>query len=65
MIRYVEFNEAVEKVFVEKGLEKAPTKRWAEFKAPSILDPQDVLDDREEGVLENCLRRIGRETQHR
>ena len=65
LINYTNFNEAIEKVFVEKGLEKAPTKKWDEFKAPSILDPQDVLNDHEEAVLENCLKRIGRETKHR
>ncbi len=55
LINYTHFNEAIEKVFVEKNLEKAPTRKWEEFKAPSILDPQDVLNDSEEQVLEACL----------
>jgi len=65
LINYKEFDDAIEKVFVEKNLEKAPTKRWDEFKAPSILDPQDVLNNAEEQVLESCLRRIGTETKNR
>ncbi len=43
-VNYVQFNEDVEKIFTEKDLEKDPTKRLSEFKAPSILDPKDVLN---------------------
>jgi hypothetical protein len=39
LINYKAFDDYIETVFVEKHLEKAPTKRWEEFKAPSILDP--------------------------
>ncbi len=39
LINYKDFDEAIEKVFVEKYLEKAPTRKWDQFKAPSILDP--------------------------
>lgn len=43
-VSYVQFNEDVEKIFTEKDLEKDPTKKLTEFKAPSILDPKDVLN---------------------
>ena len=65
MIDYKTFDDHLEKIFVERELEKAPTKKWKEFKAPSILDPLDVLDTQEEGVLERCLIRIGIETKNR
>lgn len=47
-VDYVQFNEDMEKIFTEKDLEKDPTKRLEEFKAPSILDPKDVLNNEEE-----------------
>ena len=65
LIDYVTFNDVIEGVFTKKGLEKAPTTKVEEFKAPSILDPQDVLNDAEEDVLEDCLRRIGTEAKNR
>lgn len=65
LINYKSFDDHLEKIFVEKELEKAPTKRWTEFKAPSILDPLDVLSDSEEGQLQRCLVRIGIETKNR
>lgn len=65
LIDYKTFDDDLEKVFVEKGLEKAPTKRWDPYSAPSILDPKDVLNDQEEVVLEACLKRIGTETRNR
>ena len=58
-IDYVRFNEDIEKIFTEKDLEKDPLKKLTEFKAPSILDPKDVLNDQEEQVLEACLQRLG------
>lgn len=47
-VNYVQFNEDVERIFTEKDLEKDPLKRPNEFKAPSILDPKDVLTQEEE-----------------
>ena len=56
LINYKAFDDDIEKIFVEKELEKAPTKTFTEFKAPSILDPKDVLNDAEERELEHVLR---------
>ena len=64
-VNYVQFNEDVEKIFTEKDLEKDPTKRLTEFKAPSILDPKDVLNNEEEQVLHEALTRIGTEVKHK
>ena len=50
-VNYVLFNEEMEKIFTEKDLEKDPLKKPAEFKAPSILDPKDVLNEQEEKEL--------------
>ena len=44
-VDYVSFNEEMERIFTEKDLEKNPLKRPAEWKAPSILDPKDVLNN--------------------
>jgi Ca2+-binding EF-hand superfamily protein len=64
-VNYVQFNEDVEKIFTEKDLEKDPTKKLTEFKAPSILDPKDVLNNQEEQILHDCLTRIGTEVKHK
>ena len=58
-VNYVQFNEDVERIFTEKDLEKDPLKKLSEFKAPSILDPKDVLNTEEEQVLDACLQRVG------
>jgi hypothetical protein len=58
-VNYVQFNEDIEKIFTEKGLEKDPLKKVEEFKAPSILDPKDVLNQEEEIQLDACLKRLG------
>ena len=50
---------------MERDLEKHPTKVTQEFKAPSILDPKDVLTDEEEQRLDRCLKRVGLETRNR
>ncbi len=42
-VNYVEFNEAIEAIFTLKDLEKDPLKKTIDFKAPSILDPKNVL----------------------
>lgn len=65
LINYKEFDDTIERVFEEKNLEKAPTRKWEEFKAPSILDPQDVLNDTEEKQLEACLSRLGVEVKNK
>lgn len=54
-INYVQFNEEIERIFTEKDLEKDPIKKLSEFKAPSILDPKDVLNNDEEVLLDACL----------
>lgn len=51
-VNYVQFNEDIEKIFTEKGLEKDPLKTLEEFKAPSILDPKNQLNEEEEGILD-------------
>ena len=62
-MNYVQFNEEIEKIFTEKDLEKDPLKKISEFKAPSILDPKDVLNTDEEKILDACLQRIGLEVK--
>jgi len=64
-VNYISFNDQLEIIFTEKGLEKDPTKRLQEFKAPSILDPKDVLNNDEERVLDNCLSRVGTDVRYR
>ena len=64
-VDYVKFNSEIEIIFTEKGLEKNPTKKIEEFKAPSILDPKNVLDDQEEKDLDACLQRVGTEVRFR
>lgn len=64
-VNYVRFNEDIEKIFTEKDLEKDPLKKPTEFKAPSILDPKDVLNTDEEIVLNACLERIGWFVKHK
>ena len=64
-IEYLGFNEEIENIFTKKGLEKQPLTRLEEFKIPSLIDPDDVLTDSEEKVLEDCLVRIGTETRNR
>ena len=62
-VNYILFNEEIEKIFTEKDLEKDPLKKITEFKAPSILDPKDVLNTDEERILDACLQRIGQEVR--
>ena len=65
MVNYVNFTDEIDRIFTEKDLEKFPTKRINEFKAPSILDPKDVLNNDEEQVLHACLIRLGTDVKHR
>ena len=62
-MNYIQFNEEIERIFTEKDLEKDPLKKVQEFKAPSILDPKDVLNNDEERILDACLQRIGLEVR--
>ena len=48
-----------------KDLEKDPQKTLSSYKAPSILDPKNVLNDVEEEALVDLLYRIGTEVKHR
>jgi hypothetical protein len=64
-VNYVDFNEDIENIFTKRGLEKMPTEKPQEYKIPSLIDPEDVLTDAEEQVLENCLINIGTETKNR
>jgi hypothetical protein len=64
-VDYVKFNEGVEKIFTERDLEKDPIKKPQEFKAPSILDPKDVLNEEEEKALDECLQRVGWHVKHK
>jgi hypothetical protein len=58
-IMYFDFNQDVENIFTLKDLEKDPTKTLSSYKAPSILDPKDVLNEAEEQELGECMKRIG------
>lgn len=58
-IRYFDFNQDVENIFTAKDLEKDPQKTLTAFKAPSILDPQNVLSEEEEAQLIETMTRIG------
>ena len=64
-IRYFDFNEDIERIFTLKDLEKNPGTTLDKFKAPSILDPKDVLTNDEEEELDACMRRIGTDVRHR
>lgn len=64
-IRYFDFNQDIENIFTLKDLEKDPKKTLTTYKAPSILDPKDLLTPEEEEELEQCLQRIGIDVRHR
>jgi hypothetical protein len=64
-VNYLQFNEDIERIFTEKDLEKDPIKKVQEFKAPSILDPKDVLNNEEEQQLDACLQRVGWEVKQK
>jgi hypothetical protein len=61
----VTFNEELDKIFTEKDLEKDPLRKLEEFKAPSILDPKNILNDDEERTLDGIMSRIGIEVKHK
>jgi len=65
LVNYVVFCEKLDRIFTDKTLEKNPTSLPKTFKAPSILDPKDVLNDQEEQVLNACLERLGTDVKHR
>lgn len=64
-IRYFDFNQDVENIFTLKDLEKDPTKTLTSYKAPSILDPKDVLNEQEEAELMESMKRIGTDVKLR
>ena len=64
-IRYFDFNEDIERIFTLKDLEKNPGTTLDKFKAPSILDPKNVLTNEEEEELDACMKRIGTDVRHR
>lgn len=64
-IRYFDFNEEIENIFTAKDLEKDPTKTLSGYKAPSILDPKNVLSEAEEQELMGLMQRIGTDVKHR
>jgi len=65
LINYVDFVEEIDRIFTKKGLEREPRATVEEFTPINIIDPDDVLTDAEEDVLEACLQRLGRETRNR
>lgn len=64
-IRYFDFNQDIENIFTLKDLEKDPKKTLSSYKAPSILDPKDVLSPEEEEELQQTMMRIGVDVRHR
>lgn len=64
-VRYFDFNEEIEKIFTQKDLEKDPNKTLSSYKAPSILDPKNLLNETEEAELHVCMTRIGTDVRHR
>ena len=64
-IRYFDFNQDVENIFTLKDLEKDPTKTLTSYKAPSILDPKNVLNEAEEAEMVETLKRIGMDVKLR
>lgn len=64
-IRYFDFNQDIENIFTLKDLEKNPQTTLSAFKAPSILDPKDLLTADEEKELDVCMTRIGTDVRHR
>jgi hypothetical protein len=61
LVNYIKFNNEIEDIFTEKDLEKNPTKTLTGFKAPSILDPKDVLNAEEEQELDAVLTSLARQ----
>lgn len=64
-VNYLTFSDEIDRIFTEKDLEKNPTKSVSTWKAPSILDPKDVLNNDEERALHDCLVRLGTDVRHR
>lgn len=64
-IRYFDFNQDIENIFTLKDLEKNPQTTLSVFKAPSILDPKDLLSKEESEELDTCMKRIGTDVKHR
>lgn len=64
-INYIEFNDDIERIFTEKGLEKDPLRKIEGFNAPSILDPKNIMTPEEDQALNDILVRMGTEVRHR
>jgi|TARA_B110000285_G_scaffold134208_1_gene150477 hypothetical protein len=64
-IRYFDFNEEIENIFTDKTIEKDPTRTLTGYKAPSILDPKNILSQAEESDLQLLMTRIGTDVKHR
>jgi hypothetical protein len=54
-VNYVNFCDQIASIFTSKDLEKNPTKVVDTFKAPSILDAKNQLNDDENIELDACL----------
>ena len=57
LVNYSAFVEVCEQVFIVKHLEKNPLNN--PNNEVNYLDPRDVLNDQEEQVLEDCMKRLG------
>lgn len=55
LVNYITFCDQIASIFTSKDLEKNPTKVVDTFKAPSILDPKNQLNDDENIELDACL----------
>ena len=64
-VRYVDFNEELEKIFTEKDLEKCPTKTLGSFTVTSILEPRNQLGAEEEAELHTTMTRLGTDVRNR
>ena len=57
LVNYSAFVEVCEQVFIVKHLEKNPLN--SPNNEVNYLDPRDVLNDQEEQILEDCMKRLG------
>ena len=64
-VRYVDFNEEIEKIFTEKDLENNPTKTLGTFTVTSILEARNQLSAEEEAELHTTMTRLGTDVRNR
>lgn len=62
LIRHKDFSEEIETYFCNKNLEKDPLAEMPKDTIKGCLDPNDVLNDDEEIVLGETLRRLNRQS---